>query len=253
MADKSPTHADFKSLTYEGFRKLAQDSALSPYEKIGFPDSYRAGKEEAIYGDLLAKMPALARKASRVVDIGAGCSDLPRMLVRNAETLGQRLAFIDSAEMLALNAHSPALEKIAGKFPDCADFIGDNAGRADAVIVYSVFHYVFAEGDTWRFLDAALSLLAPGGALLIGDIPNLSKRRRFFASAAGKKFHREYTGRDEDPVVEHNRLDPDEIDDSVVFALLARARLQGFDGYVMPQPPELPMANRREDVLIIRP
>jgi hypothetical protein len=39
----------------------------------------------------------------------------------------------------------------------------------------------------------------------------------------------------------------------VVFALLQRARLAGFDAYVLPQDPALPMANRREDVLIIRP
>jgi hypothetical protein len=256
MTTKAPgsgRHAQFKALTYDGFRELAKDPGLSRYEKIGFPDSYRAGKEEAIFRDLCAKLPALSRSGARIVDIGAGCSDLPALLLRNAESLGQRLAFVDSAEMLALTPDSTVLEKVAAMFPGCRDFVTANTGRCDAVIVYSVFHYVFAEGSTWRFLDTALSLLAPGGALLIGDLPNLSKRRRFFASEAGARFHREYTGEDEEPVVEFNRLDPGEIDDSVIFSVLARARLQGFDGYVVPQPPELPMANRREDILVTRP
>lgn len=240
-------------LTYEGFRELASDPKLSRYEKIGFPDSYRAGKEQAIFDDLCAKLPALARKGSRIVDIGAGCSDLPGLLVRNAESLGQKLAFVDSAEMLAHTPDSAVLEKVAGMFPACADFVAANRGGCDAVIVYSVFQYVFAEGNAWVFLDKALSLLAPGGALLIGDIPNLSKRRRFFASETGARFHRAFTGKDEDPVVEFNRLEPGDIDDSAVLSVLARARAQGFDGYVVPQPPELPMANRREDILVTRP
>jgi hypothetical protein len=38
-----------------------------------------------------------------------------------------------------------------------------------------------------------------------------------------------------------------------VFALLGRARAAGFDAYVVPQGAALPLANRREDVLITRP
>jgi SAM-dependent methyltransferase len=253
---KPPTpdrHAQLKALTYEGFRELAKDASLSPYEKIGFPDSYRQGKEELIYRDLLFKLPMLGRSGSRVVDIGAGCSDLPRMLVQNATRLRQKLVFVDNAEMLGLTPDAACLEKLAARFPDCGEFLASNTGKVDAVVVYSVFHYVFAEGNAWAFLDAALSMLAPGGSLLIGDVPNISKRRRFFSSDAGRRFHQEYTGNKDLPVVEFNRLDPGEIDDSVIFSLLQRARGQGFDAYVMPQPPELPMANRREDVLIVRP
>ena len=36
----------FADLRYDDFRKLAQDNSLSQYEKIGFPDAYRAQKEE---------------------------------------------------------------------------------------------------------------------------------------------------------------------------------------------------------------
>lgn len=246
-------HAQFKSLTFEGFRALAKDQSLTRYEKIGFPDSYREGKEEAIFRDLAAKLPALGVRSARIVDIGPGCSDLPKMLVENAVRLEQRIAFVDSAEMLALTPEARGLEKIAARFPDCPEFIAANAGKSDAVIVYSLFHYVFVEGNTWSFLDAALSLLAPGGALLLGDIPNISKRRRFFSSEAGVRFHQAFTGKRDLPKVEFNRLEPGEIDDAVLLSLLQRARAEGFDAYVVPQPAELPMANRREDVLIVRP
>jgi 2-polyprenyl-3-methyl-5-hydroxy-6-metoxy-1,4-benzoquinol methylase len=245
--------AKLKSLTYEAFRERARDASLSPSEKIGFPDSYRAGKAELIQADLAAKLPALSRPSAAVVDIGCGCGELPELIAKNAQRLHQTLWLLDSAEMLALVPDSPVVRKVSARFPDCAAFIDDMAGRAEAVIVYSVLQYVFVEGNTWAFVDAAMRLLAPGGALLLGDIPNVSKRRRFFASDAGVRHHQEYTGTDGRPAVEFNRPDPGEIDDSVVFAILQRARLHGFDSYVMPQSAELPMANRREDILVVRP
>jgi hypothetical protein len=47
--------------------------------------------------------------------------------------------------------------------------------------------------------------------------------------------------------------EPAKIDDAVVLEILRRARDKGFDAYVVPQSDGLPMANRREDILIVRP
>ena len=47
MKDKN--FEKFGSLTFDKFRRMAGDESLSKYEKIGFPNSYRAGKEEAIF------------------------------------------------------------------------------------------------------------------------------------------------------------------------------------------------------------
>jgi hypothetical protein len=38
-----------------------------------------------------------------------------------------------------------------------------------------------------------------------------------------------------------------------MVSVLLRARAQGCDAYWLPQPADLPMANRREDILIIKP
>jgi len=102
-------------------------------------------------------------------------------------------------------------------------------------------------------LDASLALLAPGGQFLIGDIPNISKRKRFFSSETGRRFHQSFMNTTDIPEVIFNQIEHDQIDDAVVMALLQRARAQGFDAYVLPQPSTLPMANRREDILIVRP
>jgi hypothetical protein len=244
----------FKNLDFQDFRKLAADESLNIYEKIGFPTSYRQGKERSIFEDILAKLGNLKLTNKTVVDIGPGCSELPRMLIESCRTLGHKLVLIDSPEMLNLLPDEPFVEKVAARFPqECPAFLEAYAGRVDVVLTYSVFHYVFADANVFDFLDRSMALLARGGELLIGDIPNVSKRKRFFASETGIAFHRNFMGTNDNPEVAFNVMEPGEIDDAVITGLMLRARAAGFDAYALPQGEDLPMANRREDLFVKRP
>ncbi len=241
-------------MTYEEFRRLASDPSLSPYEKIGFPNSYREGKEEAIFADILRKIPNLSRENQTVVDVGPGCSGLAFMLIDHCRSLGHKLVLVDSSEMLGQLPDEPFIDKVVGRFPDeCRDLIARKAGKADVVLTYSVLHYVFEEGDITLFTDALARMLAPGGQLLIGDIPNRSKRKRFFSSEAGVRYHQEFTGTDTMPDISEDPGARPSIDDGVLLALEAHCRTSGFDAYILPQSADLPMANRREDFLVTRP
>jgi cyclopropane fatty-acyl-phospholipid synthase-like methyltransferase len=247
------SYAQFENLTYDDFRRLATDPSLSCHEKIGFPDSYRAGKEEAILRDILAKLTPLGRRGQFVLDVGPGCGPLALRLIDYCGERGHSLVLVDSREMLDQLPDRSHLRKYATRFPRCPELLAEYTGRVQAVLVYSVLHYIFAEGNLFDFMDSALALLAPGGALLLGDIPNVSKRKRFFSSDAGAEYHRQFTGRDETPAVAFNRPEPGKFDDAVILALVARCRAAGFDAYVVPQGADLPMANRREDLLVTRP
>lgn len=247
-------HPRFDSLTFAGFRELATAKGLSRHERVGFPDSYREGYEAAIFRDVCAKLTNLARRGQTVFDIGCGCSDLPLLLADLCKKQSHKLVLCDSEEMLEHLPDEPGVDKAAGCFPrDSADLLREFASRVDAILTYSVLQYVFVESSAFDFVDACLSLLAPGGHLLIGDIPNVSKRKRFFASAAGVRCHQQFSGTDEVPAVMFNTLERAKVDDAVVLSILSRARAAGFDAYVLPQAADLPMANRREDVLIVRP
>jgi SAM-dependent methyltransferase len=246
--------ARFESLDYERFRAMAGDPALSPSQRIGFPDSYRQGHEPNILRDIQAKLPALQGRERTVLDIGPGAGELALRLIDHCAERGHRLILSDSAEVLQALPDRAHVHKRPGRFPqECGPWLATLAGTVDALICYSVFHYIFVEASIFEFLDRALPLLAPGGGLLIGDIPNVSQRRRFFSSEAGAAFHRAYTGRDEAPQVAFNRVEAGKIDDAVILAVLARCRAAGFDAYVLPQAPGLPLANRREDILVRRP
>lgn len=251
---KEKNYSKFANLTFNDFRELAKDSSLSRHEKVGFPDSYREGKEDDIFRDMLAKLPNLSLPKKNVLEIGPGCSGLPIMLSQLCEKNGSHLIFVDSQEMLSLLPEAPHITKYAGAFPSA---LGNDyekwMGSIDTIAAYSVIQYVFAEGNLWDFVDRCLLLLADGGEMLFGDVPNISMRKRFFASAAGAASHRQFTGCDEKPEVLFNQLELGQMDDSVVLAILARARAQGFHAWVIPQSPSLPMTNRREDILIRKP
>ncbi len=244
----------FKNLTFDSFRELATDDSLSPYEKIGFPNAYREGKEASIFQDITRKLASLGRAQQLVMDIGPGCSGPAFMLIELCRQQGHSLLLIDSAEMLAQLPDEPFITKVPGYYPrDCVHLLEQYAGRVNVILTYSVLHYVFVESNVFDFLDRSLGLLADGGQMLIGDIPNISKRKRFFSSPSGVRFHQQFTGTQETPTVTFNALEKEQIDDAVILSIIMRCRQAGYDAYCLPQPADLPMANRREDILICKP
>lgn len=243
----------FENLSFERFRLLAQDPFLSCYEKIGFPNAYRQGNEEKIFEDICNKLLALNQQGTIVIDIGPGCSELPCMIIDNAERNEQQLVFIDSGEMLSLLPDRVFLQKIEARYPNCPLVFEKYKGKANAINVYSVLQYIFTEGNIFDFLDRTLELLAPEGRLLLGDIPNISKRKRFFSSERGIEFHQNFTQSNTVPEINNGVVEKGQIDDAVILGILSRARSQGFNAYVLPQGLDLPMENRREDILIERP
>ena len=233
---------------------MAADRSLSKYEKIGFPDKYRKGKEKYIFDDIASKLTLLLQNEKVILDIGPGCSGLALRLIELCERQQHTLILADSQEMLDNLPDKPFIIKMPGYYPDdCSWLFEEYSEKVNVVLAYSVLHYIFAEGSLFRFLDQSLGLLAHGGEMLIGDIPSLTKRKRFFKSPAGIAYHQKFTGTKDLPVPKFNRLECGQIDDAILISILLRYRSAGFDAYLMPQPESLPMANRREDILIRRP
>lgn len=231
------------NITFNDFRALATRDGLEPHQRIDDPLNERGDKFDAIVGDILEKLPALRERRRIIVDIGPGCGELPARMMAQSRQQQHRLWLIDSPEMLAHIPSASGIIKVAGKFPDNFGDLGAVHGKADAVLAYSMLHYVFEHDNVWEFLDRALALLAPGGRLLLGDVPNWSKRKRHFA--AGNPTGGVETRSDE--------IWPGGLTDAVLSGLLARATEAGFDAYLTPQPASLPWARRRVDLLFDRP
>ncbi|MCL4417629.1 MAG: class I SAM-dependent methyltransferase [Actinobacteria bacterium] len=244
-----------QELSFEDFKNLAKDKTLTEYEKIGFPNSYRKGKSNLIVSDINSKIPLLSTKNKTIIDIGCGCSDLVKELIKICKKNQHKLILVDSEEMLSLIPDTPEVIKINGYFPEISDLFDKYYGKIDYVLTYSVLHYIYIEGNIFKFIHRALDLLREGGYLLIGDIPNINKRSRFLTSREGIKFLKNKEKFDKNNkkkgLVSNNDLEQ-KIDDSLILSILSRYRNYGYETYLLPQKNDLPMANRREDILIVK-
>lgn len=241
-------------LNYERFRELSQNPHISSNERIGFPDDYRRGFESAIFYDICRKLPALQGRQKVIVDIGPGCAVLPHMIIDLCERNEHRLILVDSREMLDQLPDSHCVVKVPGPYPKNAVEVKAAAhGPVDALLCYSVLHYLYVDTNLFDVVDFVVDLMGAGGDALFGDIPNVSKRKRFFSSPTGVSFHQRFAKTEEIPQVEFNRPEPGRIDDAVLAGLIQRAQSAGCDAYLLPQSSDLPMANRRDDLLIKRP
>mgnify|MGYP001056356127 CR=1 FL=1 len=251
--NKERDYKPYEHLTFDDFRRLAKDDKLTRYEKIGFPNEYRKGYEKYIFEDIRLKLKSLGEKNKIILDIGCGCSELAFMIIDNCERNNSELLLVDSQEMLSLLPSKPFVSKFACRFSDCPTLFEKYTGRVDGILVYSVIHHVFLEANIFDFIDKACELLKDGGEMLIGDIPNVSKRKRFFSSKSGVEYHKKFMGTEDVPQVDLAAIEEKKIDDGVIFGILQRYRNFGFDTYLLPQDKGLPMANRREDVLVRKP
>jgi uncharacterized SAM-dependent methyltransferase len=124
----------FEHIGFDDFRRFARDESMSKYERIGFPDSYRQGYEAAIFEDICGKLTNLKKAGQQVVDIGPGCSDLPKMLIDLCTSNGHALTLIDSQEMLDLLENAPFIEKVPAMYPQCPDWVAGRRGKIDVVL-----------------------------------------------------------------------------------------------------------------------
>lgn len=250
---KDTKYSKFVNIGFDDFKKFASDVNLSANEKIGFPDSYREGYDSHILEDIESKIGVI-KSNEQVLDIGPGCSKLACDYIDKCIKAGSEITLVDSQEMLDLLPDFTGVKKIAGFYPsqDVSDQL--SAGdRFDKIICYSVFHYIFIEANVWTFLDFSLNLLKPGGRFLLADIPNFSMRNRFFTSDEGGDFYKKFINTSDSPSDRHAEIIENQIDDGVLIGMILRARNRGIHAYIVPQDTLLPMSNRREDLLFIKP
>jgi SAM-dependent methyltransferase len=243
----------FATLSYERFRTMARDNSLSLNERMGMPDAFRDGFEDAILADVESKLPAVTEQGRTIIDIGCGCGLLTQKLIALCEARGHKLVLVDSPEMLELLPDAAHVTKVPGAFPDCAEAIRAAAPEGgDAILIYGVLQVIFGSADIFSFTSEAARLLRPHGHLMFGDIANISKTKRFLSTPEGIEYHKAYMRTNEPPTVAAFLEDDAKMDDSVIFALMMRLRASGFEAYVLPQSSALPLANRREDIVVVR-
>lgn len=234
--------------TFEEFAKLASTNSNTSI-KVDFPE--RTDKSRIALIEEFGKcLPGLYRCDNIVLDIGCGC-DLATPLINTFTALLSKLLLVDSKEMLnnlPLTEVNHYVEKFPGKFPNIPELFQKYEGKVDYILCNSVLQYVTAEeGEYFDFIDNALKLLKSGGELLISDIPNKSKAKRFFNTEKGIKYHQDKNKTTDLPEVKIHFQD---IADNDVISIVSHYREIGYDTYLLPMSNNLEFSNRREHILI---
>jgi SAM-dependent methyltransferase len=250
-----------QSSSFESYSALAKAEKNATVRVGRRPED--ASKEPAIWSDMVAKVRVA--RGERGLDIGCGSGVLAKLWCEEVQAADLTLTLIDFPAPLArlrqeLTASELSrVELVAGGFPD--DLPSPLPAESyDFIVMYSVIHYA---DDPMALIDPAVALLRPGGRLLVGDIPNFSRKGRFLATPAGRAFDAEYHDipvsdapyykTHQEFVAAQRASGTVVIDDAIMLHKVAYWRDRGMDVYILPQPASLPFSFTREDLLIVRP
>ena len=209
--------------------------------------------ERLILQDVVRKLAL--EPDDRLLEIGCGPGNLLTPIsFLLAEAVG--IDHPDICRRLSARFNDDCIKTIGVNF---FDYQPDDGVQFDKILIYNVIHTLANREEALAFLDKAVSLVAPGGRLLLGDIPNADRKRRFFATNSGARFQEQWqrmqaaTGGNrtifDNLPQDARRFQPD---DSFVSETIGRYRAKGMEAYTVPQSPDLPFGNTREDLLIIR-
>ena len=124
--------------------------------------------------------------------------------------------------------------------------------KFDKILVYGVVHCLKNKKELDIFIFKMLRLLNKKGIVLIGDIPNLDKKKRFSKSSEGIKFEK-YWKKIKKKELSSNLKEFRNLiafNDKLIMETIKKIRNKGFNAYLLSQGEGLPFSNTREDILI---
>lgn len=211
--------------------------------------------ERRIVPDVTSKL-ALASE-DRLLEIGCG----PGNLLIPLSFMVTEATGIDHPDVCARLKQRFNDERVKTVGINFLDYEGPARGF-DKILIYSVLNTLADQEEAFFFLDKAVSLLAPGGRLLIGDIANIDCKKRFLSSQAGQEFQKAWEASmakaaKEGDAGDAYEAEPDhkvfQPDDAFVVSVLSRYRGAGMHSHLLSQPADLPFGMTREDILIVAP
>jgi ubiquinone/menaquinone biosynthesis C-methylase UbiE len=241
--------------------KFYANNATNSNDKTTTAGRYSSdsGKEKDIVSAILSLLRF--KKDNSFLDIGCGYGYVTDALLAHGKNNAIKATLIDIKEVLnkikqeVLFAADTTF--IEGNFPN--ELQQPLNVKFDHILIYSVLHCV---NNPELMIESAVKLLNPGGRLLIGDIPNVTKKGRFLASEVGRAFDANYKNiplesttlyENSNDFIEKNKENLNTLlSDDFASQIFNKYRKLGYNVYLLEQPDSLPFSKTREDILIVR-
>ena len=226
MPVSSPGHGplDESQGGFEMFRRRAcHPKAESDADwRVGFSREHRAGNERYLAESIFSLFDEQTRDSQwhgrAFIDIGSGASELTNEITRLCASRSMLHVACDSPEMLRHLPPNPSRRLVSGRFPDVLDKLVALEVVSTRILAYSVLQYVLRDGILQEFVEALISLLPPGGTILLGDLPNYDLRKRQLMTESRPA----------------SAPDLHEIRDETILSLLSTGRELGLNSYCLP-------------------
>jgi ubiquinone/menaquinone biosynthesis C-methylase UbiE len=225
-------------------------------------EPHHSGLAKIIWADITRKISL--KPNSKVLDIGCGFGEVTELCLKEGLSLNLELHLVDIPEAIS-RIRTEMSSKIYPEvvfwdkiFPETIN-LPSFPSLFNTVLAYSVLHYT---DKPEYFIERAVSLLADGGQLLLGDLPNVHKKGRFLSSYFGRAFDAAYKGlnlndvpfyKNHDDFYEQCTNQNKKINDNLISNTIKKYRKRGYHVYVLSQSEKLPFSYTREDLLICKP
>tara|TARA_B100000900_G_scaffold411973_1_gene432779 strand:+ start:39934 stop:40653 length:720 start_codon:yes stop_codon:yes gene_type:complete len=220
----------------------------------GKKDSSRRGgrlkehknSEKKIFSDIKKKLDL--KRNDNLIDIGCGAGPVCDYMVKYAKKNKINLTLNDIPEVIRFlkkrYKKNKNIKYLSGEFQK-----QKIKKRFNKVLCYSVIQ---CTNNPKVFFNEILNIVSDQSSILIGDIPNTSKKKRFLTSKFGKKFEEKRIKKKINNINKYLKENKQNnlINDELIKEFLIKSKKKGFNFFILRQDSKLPFSYTREDILV---
>ena len=164
------------SISFDNFGYVASKDV--DYTILASRYRHQKNQERMIFLDVYDKLKI--NPTDDVLDIGSG----PGLLTMPMSYIANSVTAVDHPDVLEKinKSNDNNIQLLPGNFIKL-----DIDLQFDKIVIYSVLHYLGSKEEVVEFVKKAMRLLKTNGILMVGDVANISKQKRYFDTEQGKQ------------------------------------------------------------------